>query len=198
MPSRIQRWIAIASLLAAGAGGSVRAQAPPSVPGTPLVPGTALPRATETPKGGAALQLEWKDLLPADERDGASLAPPAALHDYLLGEDGPAALQPTNARVNPDLDGRTVRLPGFIVPLEIDAEGRVTEMFLVPFFGACIHVPPPAPNQIVYVALATPLPLDSMSDAYWVTGVMSASNRSTRLAKSAYAISGARTEKYSF
>lgn len=145
-----------------------------------------------------AMQLEWKDLLPPEARDQASLAPPAPLHDYLLGEDSPVALQPTDSRVNRELDGRTVRLPGFIVPLEIDAEGRVTELFLVPFFGACIHVPPPAPNQIVYVILAAPLELGSMADAYWVTGRMKASSRKTRLGASAYEIDAARTEKYQF
>jgi hypothetical protein len=175
--------------------GSAAAGAQPA----PLAPGAPLPRAVETPRSASpALQLEWKDLLPADERDQASLAPPAPLHDYLLGEDGPAARQPTNSRVNAALDGRTVRLPGFIVPLEIDAEGRVTEMFLVPFFGACIHVPPPAPNQIVYVVLAEPLELGSMSDAYWVTGRMQASSRSTRLGRSAYVVNGATTEMYRF
>jgi hypothetical protein len=169
------------------------AQAPPLKPGAPL------PRAVDAPsRATPALQLEWKDLLPADERDQASLSPPTPLHDYLLGEDGPAARQPTNSRVNPALDGRLVRLPGFIVPLEIDAEGRVTEMFLVPYFGACIHVPPPAPNQIVYVVLAEPLPLDSMNDAFWVTGRMKATSRSTRLGISAYVVSDATTEKYKF
>jgi hypothetical protein len=142
--------------------------------------------------------LEWKDLLPANARDTASLSQPAPLHDYLLGEDSLAAQQPTDARVNPEIDGRTVRLPGFIVPLEIDAEGRVTELFLVPFFGACIHVPPPAPNQIVYVILAEPLELGSMADAYWVTGRMRATNRKTRLGASAYEMTDARTERYEF
>lgn len=165
----------------------------------PLKPGAPLPRAIEAPASPAqVMRLEWKDLLPADARDHATLAPPAPLHDYLLGEDSPAARQPTDARVNPALDGRLVRLPGFIVPLEIDAEGRVTEMFLVPFFGACIHVPPPAPNQIVYVVLATPLVLEAINDAYWVTGRLTASNRGTRLGVSAYLISGATTEKYVF
>ncbi len=165
----------------------------------PLKPGAPLPRAIEAPANPSqAMPLEWKDLLPPDERDHATLAPPAALHDYLLGEDSPAARQPTDARVNAALDGRLVRLPGFIVPLEIDAEGRVTEMFLVPYFGACIHVPPPAPNQIVYVVLAAPLTLESINDAYWVTGRLRATNRGTRLGNSAYLLSGATTEKYQF
>ena len=50
------------------------------------------------------------------------------------------------------LDNKLVSVPGFMVPLEDDAD-QVTEFILVPFAGACIHVPPPPPNQMVYVKL---------------------------------------------
>jgi hypothetical protein len=50
------------------------------------------------------------------------------------------------------LQGKKVSIPGFMVPLEDDAE-EVTEFLLVPYAGACIHVPPPPPNQMVYVKL---------------------------------------------
>ncbi len=57
--------------------------------------------------------------------------------------------KPSPARA---LDRKTVAIPGFMVPLEDDAD-QVTEFLLVPFAGACIHVPPPPPNQMVYVKL---------------------------------------------
>lgn len=165
----------------------------------PLKPGAPLPRPVEPPAATtAAWQLEWKDLLPPGERDKATLSPPAPLHDYLLGEDGPAATQPMNFSVNEALDGRLVRIPGFIVPLDIDEEGRVTEMFLVPFFGACIHVPPPPPNQIVHVTLAKPLPLDAMDAAFWITGRLAVAKRKTRLGTSAYSVKDATSEEYRF
>ncbi len=50
------------------------------------------------------------------------------------------------------LDKKMVAVPGFMVPLEDDAD-QVTEFLLVPFAGACIHVPPPPPNQMIYVKL---------------------------------------------
>jgi hypothetical protein len=50
------------------------------------------------------------------------------------------------------LDNKLVSIPGFMVPLEDDAD-QVTEFILVPFAGACIHVPPPPPNQMIYVKL---------------------------------------------
>ncbi|WP_213804269.1 DUF3299 domain-containing protein [Granulicella sp. dw_53] len=51
-----------------------------------------------------------------------------------------------------DLNDKLVSVPGFMVPLEDDAD-QVTEFLLVPFAGACIHVPPPPPNQMIYVKL---------------------------------------------
>lgn len=60
---------------------------------------------------------------------------------------------PTQASPARALDGKRVSIPGFMVPLEDDAES-VTEFLLVPYAGACIHVPPPPPNQIVHVLLS--------------------------------------------
>jgi hypothetical protein len=91
-----------------------------------------------------------------------------------------------------------VRLPGFVVPLEIDVRGRVTQLLLVPYYGACIHVPPPPPNQIVLVTLAQPLELGSMDTAYWVTGRIQVATSRTRLASSSYAVAGATTAEYRY
>ena len=53
--------------------------------------------------------------------------------------------------VRPELNNQTVSIPGFVVPIETNDENAITEFFLVPYFGACIHVPPPPPNQIIFV-----------------------------------------------
>lgn len=68
-----------------------------------------------------------------------------------LNSDVPKAKQANAAALQ--LDGKKVSIPGFMVPLEDDLE-YVDEFLLVPFAGACIHVPPPPPNQMVYVKLA--------------------------------------------
>ncbi len=60
-----------------------------------------------------------------------------------------SSVAPSPARA---LDRKTVSVPGFMVPLEDDAD-QVTEFLLVPFAGACIHVPPPPPNQMIYIKL---------------------------------------------
>lgn len=156
--------------------------------------------ADTAPKGTAAgvLELDWEQLIPASERSQYDAAPPAPIHDYLSGESGPAAAQSMTYKVNQELDGVNVKLPGFIVPLDLDADNRVVEFFLVPYFGACIHVPPPPPNQIVFVRLEDGIALDSMYEAYWITGKMSVEGKKTRLGAAAYTLAGEKVEVYKY
>ena len=142
--------------------------------------------------------LEWTDLIPESARGEMSSGPAVAAHDY-LGEAGPAAVQQSaNAPVNAELDGKQVRIPGFIVPLDVAKDGTVSEFFLVPYFGACIHVPPPPPNQIVYVNAPKGIALDSIYEAYWITGTMKMQNKSTRLGAAAYSLSADKVEIYKY
>ncbi len=143
--------------------------------------------------------LDWPDLLPEAERGNYDPAPPPAAHDYLLGESSSlAASQVMNFKVNEELAGREVRIPGFIVPLELDDDGLVTEFFLVPYFGACIHVPPPPANQMVFVRMAKGISLDSMYSAYWISGRMAIQSRRTSLGAAAYTLAGTAAEEYKF
>ncbi|MEL7154803.1 MAG: DUF3299 domain-containing protein [Pseudomonadota bacterium] len=70
-----------------------------------------------------------------------------------------------------DLDGQSVRMAGYALPLELSGEG-VTEFLLVPYVGACIHVPPPPPNQIVYAKLSEPYEMDGLYSPVWISGRM--------------------------
>ena len=74
--------------------------------------------------------------------------------------------------VDPGIDGRTVRMPGYVLPLEFDGE-KVTEFLLVPYVGACIHTPPPPPNQMVHVKPAEAFISEGMYTPVWVEGRMS-------------------------
>ncbi|MEZ5500382.1 MAG: DUF3299 domain-containing protein [Steroidobacteraceae bacterium] len=143
-----------------------------------------------------ARQIEWEDLLPAQSRDKPA-GPPPVVHDY-LGEAGPAAQQTLNFDVNEDLAGKLVKLPGFIVPLDVGKNGKVSEFFLVPYFGACIHVPPPPPNQIVYVTMRDGIALDSIYEAYWLTGKLTVTRKSTRLGAAAYSLAASQIEIYKY
>jgi len=165
-----------------------------------LMAGAAVAAAPETANRGptSVMTLEWTDLIPLNARDQQSSAPAAAAHDY-LGESGPAAVQQSaNAPVNTELDGKQVKIPGFIVPLDVAKDGTVSEFFLVPYFGACIHVPPPPPNQIVYVTSPKGIALDSIYEAYWITGTMKMQDKSTRLGAAAYSLSADKVEIYKY
>ena len=72
-----------------------------------------------------------------------------------------------------ELDGESVKMPGYLLPLEYSGT-KVTEFLLVPWVGACIHTPPPPPNQIVHVVLDQGDGFESRSvyEPVWVAGEM--------------------------
>lgn len=76
------------------------------------------------------------------------------------------------APVNTALVGQQVRIPGFVVPLE-DTKDGIKEFLLVPYFGACVHSPPPPSNQIIHVLPKTPAKGFRSMDAVWITGTLS-------------------------
>jgi len=86
-----------------------------------------------------------------------------------------------NKIVNPDLNGQRIALAGFLLPLEFSAEG-VTDFLLVPYVGACIHVPPPPANQIVFVRLSKKFKVEDLFTAVWVRGTMKTKASSKTLA----------------
>ena len=125
-------------------------------------------------------ELEWEDLMPKDWDPFSGLEALFVDDTESLSDDSAEAMElfeayreaVRSAPVVGDLEGRKVRLPGFVVPLDFDGT-ETSEFLLVPYFGACIHVPPPPPNQIVYVTTISGYPLKEVFDAVWVTGVIS-------------------------
>lgn len=100
------------------------------------------------------------------------------------------------APVVPELHGRKVRLPGFVVPLDMDARS-IGEFLLVPYYGACIHVPPPPRNQTVYVVTAKGQEYRGgigVMDAVSVTGTLTIETQSTDMGDSGYRIDAVKLE----
>lgn len=88
------------------------------------------------------------------------------------------------------LSGKRVSIPGFMVPLEDDLD-VVTEFLLVPYAGACIHVPPPPPNQIVYVKMNTNTKVQvTFTDPILVTGTLKISTVQSPYGDVSYDLSG--------
>lgn len=144
--------------------------------------------------------LSWEALIP---KGAPPPPPPMAFHDLtqladlLAAESGPAAVQQSPAApVVEALHGRRVRIPGYVVPLDMDESGRVREFLLVPWFGACIHVPPPPSNQIVHVHTATPLQLDALWQPFWISGELRVEASSSELAEAGYRMQAERIRPY--
>ena len=143
------------------------------------------------------LEIEWDDLAPADfdpDELFQSITEKYSIDE--LADDDPRAQQIqseiddiwSNAPVVKSLDGRKVRLPGLIIPLEGDGK-RVSEFLLVPYFGACIHVPPPPSNQIVYVTDdSKKAEVREVYDAVWVTGTLRIDHNHRDMGDSSYSI----------
>lgn len=99
------------------------------------------------------------------------------------------------APTRPELDGRAVQITGYLVPLE-QARGELREFLLVPYFGACIHTPPPPANQIVHVLPAKPAKGLRAMEVVTVRGSLRVARTDSAMGASAYRIDAAAVEVY--
>jgi hypothetical protein len=132
-------------------------------------------------------EIDWEQLIPADELENHRLAVAFAMRriDHSTDQRAP---QLGSFKTVQALDGQSVSLAGYIVPLESDDQGRMTDFFLVPTIGACIHVPPPPPDQMVYVHLGQPVPTPEAGQAATVEGVLHTAKHDDALASAAYSM----------
>lgn len=121
---------------------------------------------------------EYRNAMQVLERHRAAGVDVDTLLDAVAERD--REIQRRGEQVNQSLDGEIVRMPGYALPLEFDGR-EVTEFMLVPYVGACIHVPPPPPNQIVLAQLTSAYEVAGLYDPVWITGRLSAQSASTEL-----------------
>jgi hypothetical protein len=141
----------------------------------------------------AATELSWDQLIPTTDVQ-LPVPPPSDEGSQELW----ASPAPEAYGVVADLDGQTIKIPGFIVPLESDEGGLLNEFFLVPYFGACIHVPPPPPNQIVYVTVADAFNLETMWEPFWIEGTLRTKSHVHAIGASAYSLEGTKIYPYEY
>ena len=166
--------------------------------------------AAEKQKGTESYTtVEWMNLIPEWEYEILSRPIPHPVDDpslidriidnteintpFLDDEQYQQAL--TSVNVIPELDGQSIKIAGFVIPLEFENK-RITQFFLVPFYGACIHVPPPPPNQIILVNYPEGMKELDIWDPIWVAGVMKTSLIENELATSAYLLEAHEHEEY--
>ena len=139
-------------------------------------------------------ELEWDDLVPESWQ-------PQTLFEEFSGvtdiEDEDPLAEKLMQRIREvwdsaplveSLNGKRVRLPGYGVPLDGDAS-EVRTFLLVPYFGACIHTPPPPRNQIVLVTTAGKgVPVDDAFGALWVTGILKVDPAQTEFGLAGYTL----------
>ncbi len=192
----------LTALLAAAlaAGSAVAQQTPPAQDGFQI--GDRLAPAA-TAESSAFRETTWDDLIPADWL-------PEKLFEDLFKDDldaiddyDPRATEIMarirevwdNAPVVEKLDGERIRIPGFVVPLEGDA-AEIQEFLLVPYFGACIHVPPPPANQLIHVLPDKAIPAAWNMAPVWVSGVLTIARYDSELGSAGYQLQGIEVEEY--
>jgi hypothetical protein len=166
--------------------------------GLAALPLAALAQPSARP--GAYTELRWDDLVPK------GWDPMAGLKDKNVGAlvdgdpktmDVMAKLREAwdNAPAEPRLDGAAVKLPGYLVTLD-ETKAGITEFLLVPYFGACVHSPPPPANQIVLVQPAKPLAGFQTMDTVWVSGRLRTARQGSPMGTSAYRLEAALVDRY--
>ena len=169
--------------------------------------------AVSTEEESAFSTVEWADLIPPEVLE-ILLNPPSYIAEI---EDGSAEDQITSQMkntlaeeeedayrralastdVNPAMDGLKIRIPGFVVPLEFDEDQTISQFFLVPYFGACLHMPPPPPNQIILVDAPEGVQMSALYEPFWLEGEVSTVVTENDMAKSAYAMQLHKLSPYS-
>ncbi|MBT5823108.1 MAG: DUF3299 domain-containing protein [Rhodobacteraceae bacterium] len=137
------------------------------------------------------IDLDWVDLLPKND------TPIPQAFRGLIDHDQPplSSPQPDSSGVRSDWNGQIVRLPGFVVPIDQSSAG-VTAFILVPYAGACVHVPPPPANQLVFVTTETPYKSKGLYEAVNVIGMFGISSMRTYIADVGYALSADKIEPF--
>ncbi len=134
------------------------------------------------------LELEDGSELDTIESELANTAP--------IDENDPYQRALTSTRVIEQMNGKSIRIPGFVVPLEFTEGKLVKDFFLVPYFGACIHEPPPPPNQIILVSSAKGIVQDTLYQPYWISGILTTKVVKNEMAKAAYVLELSEYELY--
>ena len=167
-------------------------------------------------KEGEALTIMWEDLMPEGSEE-ALLAEYEAF--YAMLEQRYAANTTTLADADPyamieegsefdympqlgsfdtvaELDGQHTLSPGYVVPFDFSTDRKQSEFLFVPYMGACIHTPPPPPNQIIFVRADPAVRIKDIWVPYWLEGTLSTEKTENDLGNTAYSMSMMELEPY--
>jgi hypothetical protein len=150
------------------------------------------------------LTIEWSELLPTKDKQMLSRYQqnlPTDLTEQVVlslqattDQNYQATLQSTNIVKN--FLNKAISISGFVVPIDVQGNRTMTSFFLVPYFGACIHYPPPPPNQLIYVTIPNGMPATDFQMPYTISGVLRQDLYEDPLGTSAYSLDLLTVEKF--
>jgi len=149
-------------------------------------------------------EIGWEELMPEGEEE--RLAQLYQQQMALLYSGGPIMegsaadqmIQIGTFNTVKELNETKVRIPGYTVPFEYGANAEIGEFLLVPYYGACLHAPPPPPNQTIFAITDQPIKLRNLAQAVWIEGTLYTQTQESELADAAYTIRVDRVEIYEY
>ena len=149
-------------------------------------------------------EIGWEELMPEGEEE--RLAQLYQQQMALLYSGGPIMegsaadqmIQIGTFNTVKELNETKVRIPGYTVPFEFGANAEIGEFLLVPYYGACLHAPPPPPNQTIFAMTDEPIKLRNLAQAVWIEGTIYTQTQESELADAAYTIQVDRVEIYQY
>lgn len=144
--------------------------------------------------------ITWDELLPSSDLQALRAGPTSFLPSEGSSTDtisSPLTMKRAKPRdayeralvsvgVRSEYNNKKIKLPGFIVPVDIQGEGETKTFFFVPYFGACLHLPPPPPNQIVYAKFAKGYKVSDLNQPYYIEATLHTEENQSNLVTSAY------------
>ncbi|WP_330925557.1 DUF3299 domain-containing protein [Candidatus Sororendozoicomonas aggregata] len=179
----------VSTILLLSAQASVRAE---NIQGNPETPSKS--QQTTEPLSDVR-ELQWDDLAPPPE--------PAIVNQYNEGamsrDEVIAYLDKLGLTTVSSMDNVTGKMPGYLVPLNMNEQQIATELLLVPTLGACIHVPPPPPNQIVYISYPKGIKVTEAGyTPYWVFGTLKIEKKTSEYTETLYTMAVDKIVEYEF
>jgi len=170
-----------------------------------------------------ALEITWQDLMPEGEdelletlyvefyekfeqkmtQNSMTLAEAASQETDISSTIAEGSAADTMEQIGTfnvvtDLDGKRIRVPGYVVPFDFNANAEHKEFLLVPYFGACLHTPPPPPNQIILVKSETAAKIENIYEPVWLEGTLKTGEFLNDLGNSAYELNLSKLEPYEY
>ena len=139
------------------------------------------------------IKLDWLDLVPKAERKHFNIKGMLNQETNHIGNN--PAIQPFGSGVRSDLNNKKIKIAGFAVPLEMDNK-NVREFLFAPYFGACIHVPPPPLNQMIYVKTSQGFPIEALNDVVYLIGVLKTNSVNLDMFEIGYQMTAEKIENY--